>query len=283
MLQDFSSKPQHSSSPFPFCPINLFSDINQHHEDSILLFSPNRLMQCLLISFLVYSKVCHPNLFLDYILSILAPTLPFQFSRTFWTYCDLTTTKLFLFVVLNHFLFPQGALLSFVSLTSVYFLCLGSLSPLPYCVCQGVVRCYCLSEASSNLSLASIHSFRKYQLYVVYPPPRLLSCLTLYGTLGMGFCLLFLNPQLLILNNAVYINRKNEYQESFCKSNKNCQFVWNLCFISQPNESGRGKYSLNANHVVFVKFYLPRSHLILSKCLKKKKEWTALGSQSNHE
>lgn len=137
MFQDFSLRPQHSSSLLPFCPINLFSDINQHREISIRSFSPNWSVQCLLlISFPPYPRICHPDLFLGYILSMLAPTLPCHLSRTF---CDHTTTKLFMFVVLTYFLFPQGALLSFAFLI-IRVLCLLRKPLSSYCVCQGIVQ-----------------------------------------------------------------------------------------------------------------------------------------------
>lgn len=82
----------------------------------------------------------------------------------------------------------------------------------------------------------------------------------------------FFNPHRLILKNALYINEKNDCQKRFCESNTNCQFVWNLYFISQQNESGHAKYNLKANNVVFVQFPLPSSHLILSKCLNYKRK-----------
>lgn len=42
----------------------------------------------------------------------------------------------------------------------------------------------------------------------------------------------------------------------------------NLCeiYVLSLNKMNLAKYSLNANHVVFVQFYLPTSQLILNKC-----------------
>lgn len=58
------------------------------------------------------------------------------------------------------------------------------------------------------------------------------------------------------------------------KIRKTVKLYKTLYFTSQLNKSGPNKYSLNANNLGFTQFHLPRSHLILKKCLfLKMSEW----------